>query len=150
MRGQFLMAIGALASFVISKWQMLLRYGITGVTGGVIQTLTLAWWVEIVSDHDQTRYRPGVILGFCTALIVTFLMQKYWTFRDRSHARATRQFILYGVIALASLFGNAWLMYLFVEGVGMWYIAAQLLTIAIVSGLSFILNYLLTFRTSTP
>ena len=129
----------------------LLKYAVTGATGGVIQVGILAWWVEMVFHGDPLKYRGGVILGFCAALAITFTMQKFWTFQSRDYTGAPRQFVLYSLIAMGSLICNERLMFFFVERMGMWYIAAQLITIAIVAGISFMLNYGFTFRSpSSP
>ena len=136
-----------------SLW-FLARYGIVGVIGGVLQTLTLYCWVDLF--HLSNHYLWGVVFGLCIALIVTFTLQKYWTFRDHGHVEVSRQFLLYTCIALASLGLNILLLSaskLALELSGLnffhvWYLLAQIIIIGIIAGLSFTANYFATFRTS--
>ena len=138
-----------------SNYWFLLRYGIVGVCGGLIQTATLYVWVEIFRLHSY--YLLGAVAGFCTALAVTFTLQKYWTFREYSRERAKRQFFFYTLFALTSLGLNVLLLHLsklVLEALGfdffdLWYLAAQVCIIGFIAALSFIANYIITFRTQT-
>lgn len=136
-----------------SNYWFLLRYGVVGVLGGVIQTTALYIWVELL--HLQAHYLIGATAGFCLALAVTFTLQKYWTFKDFLHTQVKRQFFSYTFIALINLGLNASLLYLsklVLEALGLnffhiWYLMAQVSIIVILAALSFIANYFITFRT---
>lgn len=138
---------------ITSKYRLLLRYGIVGVVGGAIQTLTLYLWVGVL--HLEAFYLFGAVVGFCAALLVTFTLQKYWTFRDHENTEVQRQFVVYTGIALASLGLNILLLHmskLLLEYAGLnffdgWYLFAQIAIIVLLAGASFIANYFLTFRT---
>lgn len=130
----------------------LLRYGIVGVIGGIIQTLTLYVWVDVL--RLEAYYLAGATMGFFAALLVTFTLQKYWTFRDHARAKLQRQFFSYTVIALLTAGFNISLLHLskiLLERFGldffrMWYVLAQVLIIAVIAVLSFLANYFITFR----
>ncbi len=135
-----------------NSW-FLLRYGVVGVSGGLIQTTTLYIWVELL--HLQAHYLVGATVGFCLALAVTFTLQKYWTFRDYAREQLHKQFSLYTFIALINLGLNVSLLHLakvLLEALGLnffhvWYLMAQVSIIVILAALSFIANYFITFRT---
>jgi putative flippase GtrA len=139
-----------------SKFWFLVRYGAVGVVGGVIQTSTLYVWVGVL--HLEADYLAGAVVGFCAALLVTFTLQKYWTFRDHGRTEVQRQFILYSGIALFSLGLNILLLHLsklLLERAGLnffdtWYLLAQIAVITLLAGMSFIANYFLTFRKNYP
>ncbi len=124
--------------------KFLLRYGISGVMGGVTQLVAVYVAVEIF----HVWYMDGVVIGFIFALTVSFVLQKFWTFREPSKERAKGQFAWYSLVALGVLWGNIFFMHLFVERFGIWYLWAQALTIFIVALGSFLLNNFITFRHS--
>ena len=56
-----------------ARLYFLLRYGITGVAGGVIQIAFLYVWVSFLGL--QNSYLVGLVFGFIIALVVSFLLQ---------------------------------------------------------------------------
>lgn len=137
---------------LIQKYSFLIRYLMVGVLGGVIQTATLYIWIDVL--HLTSTYLWGVVIGFLIALAVTFILQKYWTFKDTSTHRTHTQLISYSLVALANLALNTF----FVSGMKelveahrgdffhIWYLLAQMGAVVIVAALSFAANYLVTFR----
>ena len=130
----------------------LARYGISGATGGIIKTLGLYVWVSVLGF--EAEYLWGVVIAYCVALAVTFLMQKYWTFRDRSHAMLGHQVVFYTLVSLVNLGINALLLHLgkvSLESAGMdffrgWYLLVQVLAVLISAMVAFFANYYITFR----
>lgn len=139
---------------VLSHRLLLLRYGIVGLSGGVIQTSILYLWVDEL--HLKSQYLVGATIGFCAALLVTFTLQKYWTFRDHVRTEVRRQFASYAAIALLIAGSNILLLHLsksFLERFGLdffdtWYLLAQALIVAGLALASFLANYFITFRLS--
>ncbi len=135
-----------------SNYWFLLRYALVGISGGVLQTATLYVWVEIL--HLQAYYLSGSAVGFCLALMLTFTLQKYWTFKDYEQTLFERQFIWYTLFALINLGANILLLRtskLALEALGLdffhvWYLMAQIGIIVTLALLSFVANYFITFR----
>ena|SRR3989344_5679501 len=127
---------------ISSRVKFLLRYIISGGIGALIQLSTDVIMVEFFNKN----YRYGVVIGFFIALCITFLLQKYWTFREQSRTKIKLQFAYYTAIALLSLAGNLSLTTFFVERMSLHYLFAHIVTIGIVVGGSFLLNNFLTFR----
>jgi putative flippase GtrA len=136
----------------VTDYWFLIRYGIVGICGGLVQTATLYIWVEAL--HLEAYYIVGAAVGFCLALAVTFTLQKYWTFEDYVQEHVRRQFIFYTVIALINLGLNILLLHLSklaLETLGfnffdVWYLIVQVTIIAALSLLSFVSNYFITFH----
>ncbi len=136
----------------VSKLGFLMRYGIVGATGGAVQTSTLYLWIDVL--HLETHYLLGAVAGFCMALLVTFTLQKYWTFREHTHTEIQKQFVLYTTIALITLGLNILLLHLgkiFLENLGFdffdgWYLVVQIAIIGALAVVSFLANYFLTFQ----
>jgi putative flippase GtrA len=135
------------------NYGLLLRYLISGIAGGTTQIATLYIWVSVLGM--QTYYLWGVALGFCLAAIVGFFLQKYWTFAHRNQQHLPHwQFALYVLIALGGLCLNTLTLYIgkrILEQAGIdffhfWYLIVQVAAIALVSVLSFLVNYFITFR----
>lgn len=131
---------------------LLARYGISGITGGAIQTLFLFVWITLLGLEEL--YLLGLLFGFMVALISTFVLQKYWAFRDRTPHRVARQLVSYTIVAVSGLVLNAvllvgakmffeWLSVDFFRG---WYLVVQTGIVGIVAVSNFSLNFLFTFR----
>lgn len=136
----------------MTKTALLVRYGLVGGTGAGIQIGMLYVWVDIL--HLEALYLAGAALGFCAALAVTFTLQKYWTFRDFTRDAVRQQFSFYSVFALISLGLNILLLHVskvFIERLDLdffsaWYVGAQIVIVVFFAGISFLANYLITFR----
>lgn len=66
-------------------------------------------------------------LAFLFSFIVSFTLQKLWTFRDFSQAKAAGQLTLYIINAFIGLNVNGFLMHLLVNQHQVWYLLAQLM-----------------------
>jgi putative flippase GtrA len=139
-----------------NRIHLLVRYGISGVTGGVIQTIGLYLWVSVLGF--MAGYLWGVVIAYLVALVVTFALQKYWTFRDHSHKVLARQMAMYTVVSLGNLAINALIVFLgkqaftaagidFFHG---WYLLVQVFAVGVAALAAFLANYRFTFRASSP
>jgi len=97
-----------------------LRFLSTGAVGLAVNLGTY-----YVMTQLGVQYLIGSALAFFTALIVGFVLQKYWTFEERSLERARTQFFLYGALALCNLGANTLLVYLLVENAQTHYLISQ-------------------------
>ncbi len=142
-----------LIAHYVRKYGFLIRYGITGVIGAVLQTFILFVWVSVLGLTSY--YLWGLVVGFCITLGVSFTLQKYWTFSYREHHhRSHYQFVMYGVTAAGSLVLNTILLHAskqLIEAAGHnffngWYLVAQVVIIFIIAVASFLVNYFITFK----
>lgn len=78
--------------------------------------------------------------AFILAFLVSFSLQKLWTFRNYSHKRLPRQLALYLAGAFLNLNLNALAMHFLVNNLGVWYLLAQFAVNLILGFLNFI-NY---------
>ncbi len=113
----------------------LLRYAVSGGIALGVDLLLLYLFTDIFGWW----YLAASILAFSFAIIVSFFLQKYWTFQDRATDRAPVQFILYIAIAIANTALNTGFMYLFVRLLDLHYLFAQLLAAGIIALESFYL-----------
>lgn len=115
---------------------MLVKYGISGSIAALVQLGTLIFLVERVS----MGHIPAVALAFIVSALVAFSFQKFWTFRDHSLSRGHFQMISYVALAALAFFLTVFLMYFFVKVLHIWYILAQVVTIGLVTIVTFLTN----------
>ena len=120
-------------------WQ-LVRYGISGVIGICTNILTLYFFTEVVGIW----YLASAVLAFCITLVVTFSLQKYWTFKDHEGELLT-QGASYTVIAVTSLVVGTGALYIAVDVLGFWYLGSQAVIMCTLAGCNFLANKYFTF-----
>ncbi len=85
-------------------------------------------------------------LAFILAFLVSFNLQKFWTFRNYSQRRVFGQLFLYLFNAFIGLNLNGFLMHLFVNELNIWYLLAQMAVNLILSVYNYIIYRFLIFR----
>jgi putative flippase GtrA len=76
---------------------------------------------------------PATSIAFLVAFFVSFSLQKFWTFRDKSRDRISKQLLGYLANGLVGLYLNGWLMKLLVEDYALWHLLAQILVSAVIA-----------------
>ena len=111
------------------------RFLLAGVTAAVFQLATyilftraLEWWYLLAST-----------VSFVLTVIVSFLLQKFFTFRHRELSSVSRQFGFFGVLSLCNLGLNTLYMFLFVDILQLPDFYAQVLAIGLIAVSSFFL-----------
>ncbi len=108
---------------------------IAGGIGAVTIILSLYIFTEIVG----LWYLLSATLSFILASLVSFFLQKLWTFKDTSTDRFYSQLTLYFILAVINLAINDAIIYILVEYTNTWYIFAQICASAIIAIWSFFL-----------
>ncbi len=129
----------------ISDRQMLVsRFVLSGGSAALTQfTLLYA-----LTEYVRLWYLASSIISYAVGFLVSFILQKWWTFRNRSREEFSRQFVLYLGVFFCGLCANAVLLYLLVEKAHVWYIVAQVITSACIAFVNFFL-YRSIFRYTT-
>lgn len=101
-------------------------------------TLTRLWdfWLE--------RYLAAAFLAFVTANIVSFILNRRWTFRTE-RARIHLQYSKFFLISLVGLSLTLMFMYLAVDRLGIWDVIAKPIVVFVVSLWNFGANKFWTF-----
>lgn len=112
--------------------RQLVRYLVVGGLGTAVHLALLAFCVEAL------RLDPvfGAVIGFVGALLVSYGLNRHWTFRLHGTGRPWR----YAVVSLGGLMLNTALMYTLVKRFGWPYLPAQLSVVLIVPLSNFLLN----------
>ena len=115
----------------------IIKYLVVGGFVVVVNLSTLYTFTDIFGIH----YLISTVCAFLVSFCVSFFLQKSWTFSNRevSSIGITRQMTLYLCLQASCLALNTSLMYVFVEYMGLWYIASQaIISLIIAIGAFFI------------
>lgn len=106
-----------------------LRYIIAGGTAAAVNLSILF----VLTEYVGLWYLFSAVIAVASAWIVSFTLQKFWTFKDRSMDRLHIQAPLHLTVSLANIVVNTGLLYIFVEYIHMWYLAGQVLSGALLA-----------------
>lgn len=121
---------------------LLIRYGLSGFAGGVCNLLVYSFLLR----WGQVWYLAAAAVAFLAALVVSFLLQKWWTFRDSRADPLVFQGSWYTLIAVGVLGVNLLLLFGLVDGLQWPKLIAQAVSLVSVSLISFLLNKIITFK----
>lgn len=111
------------------------RYIFSGGTGAI----TNLGLLFILTHYAGFHYLASGIIAFSCAVVVSFIMQKKWTFADHSTDSTHRKFTIFAAMALANLCINTSLLYFFTEVFHFFYLVSQVLASGIVALWSYFL-----------
>lgn len=94
------------------------------VSGG-LSVLTNLLCLFVFTEYFHVYYLYSAMLSFSAGFLVTFFLQKFWTFRCDDVSKMPKQMGMTFIIALANLLLNTFLVFVFVEIFYAWYIFAQ-------------------------
>lgn len=129
----------------LRRYQRLLRYL---VAGGIAATVDLGL-LYVFTDIFLIHYLASAIFAFILTFFVSFTLQKFWTFQDGTTDRMHVQATIYFLVALVNLALNTALMYLFVDILGLWYMAGQFFASGLLAFESFFVSRHLIFKKSS-
>ncbi|HUY62279.1 MAG TPA: GtrA family protein [Candidatus Paceibacterota bacterium] len=129
-----------------APYNKIVRFAASGGTGAVVHFSVLIFLVERLGIYPIN----ASVIAFLCAFLVSFSLQKFWTFRNFDTGKTTRQASLYFSIALAGLGANAALMYLFIDFAQLEYLVAQALTSGIIAVGNFFLYKHVVFPEGAP
>lgn len=89
---------------------------------------------------------PAVAISFLIAFCVSFILQKFWTFKDMSVDRVHTQAIQYFIVAAINFFLNIILMYGLVELAQVWYLGAKVIVSGAIAFSSFFVYRIFIFN----
>jgi putative flippase GtrA len=136
------MSLYELVKKIILGHFQIVRYIISGGTAAFVNILFL----YIFTDIFGWWYLMSAVVAFLFGFAVSFGMQKFWTFRDHSTDNVHVQASIYLIVCIANLLWNTFLMYMFVDIFGMWYILAQIFAGGIVALSSFFIYRKFVFK----
>ena len=132
------------ASEKIPQIKLMIRYGMVGLLGTILHFSSLIVLVKF-AGFDPV---PASALGFILVLVVSFFLNKFWTFRSKNGG--VKKFFRYTGVSLIGLALNTGVMFLTVHMLKWNYLVGQCLVIVVVPISNYLLNSLWTFNDSCP
>jgi putative flippase GtrA len=117
-----------------SKYAQIIRYIFAGSTATATNLIILF----ICVHYLNLWYLTSAIISFCFAVIVSYLLQKFFVFRNYSKENIHKQFLNFFIFNFIMLGVNTLLMYIFVDIINLWYLLAQILSSAICACVNYI------------
>lgn len=121
----------------------IVRFIVSGTTAA-LTTLSLLY---ILTEWFGLWYLFSAIVALAVSICVGFVLQKYWTFTDRTPL-SRAQFGLFVLLNIWNSGINALLLYVLVEYVHIWYILAEILAAGSIAVWSFCIMHFVIFNRS--
>ncbi|MCF7820458.1 MAG: GtrA family protein [Candidatus Pacebacteria bacterium] len=122
-----------------------LKLSIKYITAGASATLVHVLVVFLLFDVFNWTIFISTSLAFVLAFSVSFSLQKFWTFRNLKKKYLT-QLLAYFVLNLFNFFINGFLMVVFVEYWGIFYLLSQIIVSLIIAVNSFLVYKFVIFK----
>lgn len=115
------------------------------MTGGIGITVNLGLYHVLVA-YAHMHYLAGSIVAVSCSTVVGFLLQKFWTFEERTTDTAHTQFALYTILAVCNIGLNTLIVYALAGLMHVHYLAAQGFAAAVVAVWSYFLYREVVFK----
>lgn len=123
-----------------ANWLQLLRFGIVGGGGYLINLAVFAWLTGDLSVHHSV----AAVGAFCVAVTSNFLWNRYWTFGP-GEAHPAFQAARFFAVSVAGLLINLAVLEALIAGTTVGDLTAQAIAVAIAMPFNFVGNKLWTF-----
>src|SRR3989344_2436331 len=117
-----------------TKWRFI-RYIISGSSAAIINVGIL----YVLTDIWKMWYLYGATIAFIAGVVVSFTMQKYFTFRDNKthNGHLRRQLASFLLVALINIIANATIVFVLVEYFKLWHITSQIISSGCIALITF-------------
>lgn len=122
--------------------QKIVRFIIAGTIAAGSNISVLYILVRFFSVY----YLAASVVSFLASVAIGFTLQKFWAFRDTATEQAHMQLLKYASITTMNLCINTLLMYTFVSVLGVWYLAAQIISGLVIAIVSYTCNSMFVFN----
>jgi dolichyl-phosphate beta-glucosyltransferase len=130
---------------MISEIRKFFKYSLVGTSGTILDLLAIYIFVEFL----YLNVILAAILAFIVAATNNFVLNKIWTFNNKSK-EYRHQYLKFIIVSVIGLTITIFLMYIFNTILGIWYLIAKLMTSGIVLFWNFLGNRLWTFKPDQP
>ncbi len=120
---------------LLKKYSKEIRFVVSGIFVAVVGIVTL----YIFTEWLNLWYLFSTVLSTSIAIIVNFVLQKFWTFEDKGKDAIVKKFSLFLLVSVLNIILNTVLMYVFVDMFHIWYITAQAFIMLLLSFVNYFL-----------
>lgn len=112
--------------------------------GSASATNLIVYYISYSTFH--IHYILASVIAFAISFVVSFTMQKFWTFRDESLSMINSQLTKYFAVALINLVINTILLYVLVEFGNVHKLIAQIIVMMLIATVSFFVYQFAIFK----
>ena len=127
---------------LLHKYKTYIKFGISGFTATAVDLLFLYLFHGVLAIHLLVASSMAFIIAF----LVSFYLQKFWTFRNDDTTKMPQQLSIYFFVGTTNLLLNALIIHTAVRKFGVFYLIAQVLSTMILSAWSFMMNKFVIFK----
>lgn len=117
------------------------KFALVGASGVIVNLIALYALTEYAGLH----YLLSATLAFLTAATTNYFLNKTWTFRERLGQTPLLKYLKFLTVSLVALLVNLAVLYALVEYLGIWYMTAAAVGIAVTLVVNFVGNKTWTF-----
>ena len=122
-------------------WE-LVRFGVSGSFAALAGLCTLYALTDILG----VWYVASSVASFIVTFIIVFLLQKFWTFKEKSAGTIPKQSAQNFALSIFNLFFNTALIFLLVDLVGLHHVLAQVFIYGLIGAIDFFVYKYIIFR----
>ncbi len=126
----------------LSQYKDKIKFIIAGSLATVVNLFFLFIFFQILG----LKIIYAASFSWLLAFIISFNLQKFWTFRDASVKKIPKQLFYYIIILIISLALNARWMHLLVESLEIYYLLAQIIVTMVLSFLNYFVYKFIIFK----
>ena len=118
------------------------------VSGGVVIAAYYAPYY-ILTEFFGVWYLVSSVIGSIISSVINFVLQKLWTFENKSIANVHLQVIAFTFVSIGYTVANGGMLYILVDKLHLHYLGAQIIVSSILGFLSYFISEWI-FRDQTP
>jgi len=118
------------------------------IMSGCVAVFSQLVVLYVLTDIFGLWYVASSAIAFIVSFFTSFVLQKFWTFRDPSIERMSKQFAIYIILGVSNFLLNPSLLFVLVEYLGVWYMLGQAIVGLVLAIGNYIVNKFITFKKS--
>ena len=128
--------------FLFRNLGQFFRYLIAGVTGVLVNLSFYAFLLY----QAHIWYIYAAFIAFCCGAVVSFTLQKFWTFKRQSLDKIHYEILIYVSLAIFNAFANGFILFILVQKISLGKLVANILSNGIVAIWSFFVYKHIAFK----
>lgn len=118
------------------------------LVSGTLAAATHLGLLYLLTEYAGIWYVLSSTVGWGGGFIVSFTLQKYWTFENHSHQLIGQQAIRYFLLQGFNLFLNGTLLFFLTDTLGVWYLLSQFVILLVLAVWTYVVSQRFIFHSS--
>ena len=118
-----------------AKFFEIVRFLIAGTTATLVNMIVL----YALTEFAGVWYLLSLTVAFFIAFLISFTLQKFWTFAEKNKERMGNQAIWFFIVQIGGLLFNMLALYIAVDVFDLWYMGAQFFILLFIAASNFLI-----------